>query len=293
MLRSIAIVIGRVKPASSCDFVWVLSRQSMADCIAAPLYWEQLGKEGPPVAFLHPNPLDHTGWLYQMAHLSTWFRTVGIDLPGYGKSPVAQRGLTAGDVAAACWQAVDQVTHDPAIVVGLSVGACIVQYMAQQQPKRTLALVLSGTRYRRPAYGSAGRRIERYRNEGIAHRHEHTLDDFSAEFRASDLGQYFANVFTERDERIDLDTILTVQGLPSDPEPDWLFEGIRAPTLIICGSEDANVESARELTEHIQDSEVVIMPGAGHACNMERPWEWDAHFLDFLARRHLFRARRS
>jgi hypothetical protein len=30
------------------------------------------------------------------------------------------------------------------------------------------------------------------------------------------------------------------------------------------------------------------MEGAGHACNMERPWEWDAHFLDFLRRQDLF-----
>ena len=31
---------------------------------------------------------------------------------------------------------------------------------------------------------------------------------------------------------------------------------------------------------------MVTIGGAGHSCNMERPWEWDAHFLAFLARRY-------
>jgi hypothetical protein len=30
------------------------------------------------------------------------------------------------------------------------------------------------------------------------------------------------------------------------------------------------------------------MQGAGHACNMERPWEWDGHALRFLAKHGLF-----
>jgi len=38
----------------------------------------------------------------------------------------------------------------------------------------------------------------------------------------------------------------------------------------------------------VPDCEVVSIGGAGHSCNMEQPWEWDAIFLDFLQRRGLF-----
>src|SRR5579871_4588991 len=100
----------------------------MVERITGSLYWEQVGKAGTPIVFLHPNPMDHTCWLYQMAHLSTWFRTIGIDLPGYGKSPAARPGLTAPELAEACWRTVGEVTAGAAIVVGLSVGSCIAEY---------------------------------------------------------------------------------------------------------------------------------------------------------------------
>src|SRR4030095_16628110 len=63
---------------------------AMAEHINGRLYWEQLGKAGRPVVFLHPIPMDHSAWIYQMAHLSTWFRCIGIDAPGYGGSPTAR-----------------------------------------------------------------------------------------------------------------------------------------------------------------------------------------------------------
>ena len=59
----------------------------MAEHIEGPLYYERMGRSGPVMAFVHPNPMDQSCWIYQMAHLSTWFRCIGIDIPGYGRSP--------------------------------------------------------------------------------------------------------------------------------------------------------------------------------------------------------------
>src|ERR1700722_3007813 len=106
----------------------------MASHINGPLNYERLGKESLPVAFVHPNPMDYNCWIYQMAHLSTWFRTIGIDIPGYGRSPAGTLGLNMVDVAGACWEAVDDAfAGEPAIIVGLSVGSHIVQHMAVQR----------------------------------------------------------------------------------------------------------------------------------------------------------------
>ena len=89
----------------------------MAEHIHGPLNYERLGKRGRPMVFVHPNPMDHTCWIYQMARFSTWFRTIGIDIPGYGRSPTASPGLTMQDVAQACWEAVDEVTGEPCVLV--------------------------------------------------------------------------------------------------------------------------------------------------------------------------------
>ncbi len=52
--------------------------------------------------FVHTSPLDHSCWVYQTDHLSTWYRCLSVDLPGYGKSATAQPGLTVARLAAGC-----------------------------------------------------------------------------------------------------------------------------------------------------------------------------------------------
>ena len=61
----------------------------MAQNIQGPLYYERMGRTGPVIAFIHPNPMDQSCWIFQMAHLSTWYRCISIDIPGYGRSPKA------------------------------------------------------------------------------------------------------------------------------------------------------------------------------------------------------------
>ncbi|MBI2320106.1 MAG: alpha/beta hydrolase, partial [Betaproteobacteria bacterium] len=53
----------------------------MAQHILGPLYYECTGRAGPAMVFVHPNPMDQSCWMYQMAHLSTWYRCLAIDIP--------------------------------------------------------------------------------------------------------------------------------------------------------------------------------------------------------------------
>src|SRR6266542_2587602 len=118
----------------------------MAQHIHGPLYYERMGRTGPVIAFIHPNPMDQSCWIYQLAHLSTWYRCIAIDIPGYGRSPKADRGLTLADLADACWEAVDAaLPEEAAILVGCSAGSTIAQQMYHQRPSQTVALILSGT----------------------------------------------------------------------------------------------------------------------------------------------------
>jgi len=79
----------------------------VAQHIDGPLYYERMGRKGPVMAFVHPNPMDQSCWMFQMAHLSTWYRCIAVDIPGYGRSPKAASGLTTADMAQACWEAID------------------------------------------------------------------------------------------------------------------------------------------------------------------------------------------
>ena len=118
----------------------------MAERIDGLLYWEQLGRTGRPLVFLHPIHLDHSAWVYQMAHLSTWFRCIGIDAPGYGRSPTAHPGLTMMDIAQACWEAVDEITDEAPNLLGCSLGSALTWHMANQLAVRFARLEGLGCR---------------------------------------------------------------------------------------------------------------------------------------------------
>jgi pimeloyl-ACP methyl ester carboxylesterase len=250
------------------------------------LHVERLGPTGPPMAFLHPNPLDTTAWLFQMAHFSSWYRTVAIDLPGYGRTGAMAGDLTMREIAKACWDAVDTVSEDPSILVGCSVGACIIPHMAILRPHRVAALVVSGVPRRLDA-ARARARIAAYETHGLAFRREHASSIFSRTFNATAMGRYFVEALCERNEYADPGTIIAMYRALGRGLPDRLWSRLTAPTLVISGSEDVFFEESRELASVIPTCEVAVIDGAGHACNLEQPWQFDRAMQGFLSARGL------
>ena len=260
----------------------------MAQHIHGPLYYERMGRRGPVIAFVHPNPMDQSCWIFQLAHLSTWYRCIAIDIPGYGRSPKADAGLTMTDMAEACWEAIDDaVPGENAILVGCSVGSSIVPYMYHQRTDKTAALVLSGTGYN-PTKEFTKRRIDAYTANGINYRWRYTFEDLSPAFRTTPLAHFFANLFTERNDSADVETILHQFNALAQPYPEGHHERIACPTIILTGSEDSTHQSAFALKARIPNCELKVLPGAGHACQMEQPWLFDRFMIEFLADHGLF-----
>jgi len=67
--------------------------------------YEVIGS-GPPLVLVHANPFDRRMWLYQVAQYAPAFRTIAIDLRGYGESDKPNGTFTlrdmADDVVAVC-----------------------------------------------------------------------------------------------------------------------------------------------------------------------------------------------
>jgi 3-oxoadipate enol-lactonase len=262
----------------------------VADHIEGPLYYERLGRSGPVMAFVHPNPMDQSCWIFQMAHLSTWYRCIGIDIPGYGRSPKAKPGLTMDDMAQACWEAIDAVGKgERAVLVGCSVGSAILPYMHHLQPKRSAALVLSGTGYN-PGKEFTARRIESYRKYGVDYRRDYTFEDLSPAFRATPLAHFFADMFAERNPQADVQSIIYQFEALAKRDAEDHHSRIACPTIILTGSEDGSHPRAAALRERIPGCEMKILHGAGHACQIEQPWLFDRHMIEFLKKHGLFPA---
>lgn len=267
-------------------------RREVTGAIDGDLHAVAVGDDGPPMLFLHPNPLDWSCWLYQMAHFSTWYRTVAVDLPGYGRSPAAGPGLTMADVADACWAALDhrvgpEAEAVPAVVVGCSVGAWTAVHMARVRPGRVSALVLSGVGYT-PGKEFAPKRIADYSSDGLAYRQTHAYEVVSEAFGTTERGRYLIESILERDDTADMPTIIELFRALGEPDPDDFWTGLSTPTLIVTGSLDNAHRRALELRDHIPDVEIVTIKGVGHTCALEQPWHFDKAMTDFLHHRNLF-----
>jgi 3-oxoadipate enol-lactonase len=259
----------------------------MANHIQGPLYYEKMGRSGPVMAFVHPNPMDQSCWIFQMAAMSTWYRCIAIDIPGYGRSPKADKGLTMEDMAQACWEAVDDAfPGENAILVGCSVGSSIVPYMHHQRPSQSPALILCGTGYT-PGKEFARRRIKAYSEQGIDYRWDYTFQDFSPAFRQTQMAHYFADLFTARNPHADVDSIIYQFETLGAPDADDHHMRVKSPTIILTGSEDGAHASSFALKERIPGCELRVLPGAGHACQIEQPWLFNKFMVEFLEKQGL------
>jgi 3-oxoadipate enol-lactonase len=84
-------------------------------------YYEVAG-EGYPLVLMHANPFDRRMFLYQVAHFSTYFRVINIDLRAYGYSDKPATPITTTDLCEDVVAVCRQEGASKAIFAGVSVG---------------------------------------------------------------------------------------------------------------------------------------------------------------------------
>ncbi|HWE75129.1 MAG TPA: alpha/beta hydrolase [Stellaceae bacterium] len=259
----------------------------MAKNIPGPLYCEEIGATGVPMMFLHSTPDDHRLWMFQTAHFSSDYRCLAVDCAGYGRSPAVQPGVTIDDHADACWEIIDRHTKGAAIIHGNSFGSEVAMHMAQRQPERVAALILSGCGYVATSE-IFSRWAQRYRDEGLPLRHAQVLDHFAPEGQKSKLLNHYAAMVCALNNTGTLDSIVANnEALARRPDASF-YDGITSPTIIIIGDLDRTKPASFELQKRIKGSELVFIPDVGHACNIEAPAAYDAACIRFLRKHGLY-----
>jgi pimeloyl-ACP methyl ester carboxylesterase len=259
----------------------------MAAHIPGPLYFEQIGAVGTPMMFLHSTPDDHRLWMFQTAHFSAWYRTIAIDLAGYGRSPPVQDGVTMEDQAASCWEVVDRFTDGGIIIHGNSMGSSVTMRMVMQHPERIKALILSGTGQTRDVT-VFHKWVERYTEEGIGLRHTQVLDHFAPASLANPLVQHYARMVVALNNAGTLASIIAMNKANASRPSEEFYRSIKIPTCIIMGREDRSYESSFALQKLIEGSEHKTIEGVAHAPMMEAPWDYDRLAIEFLEKHGLF-----
>jgi pimeloyl-ACP methyl ester carboxylesterase len=221
---------------------------------------------GEPVVLVHGLAGSALWWTRTIPALAPRHRPYLVDLPGFGEMRRHPGGFVLAEAAAWLAMWMEAVGLRSADVVGHSMGGYIALRLAAQRPDLVRRLVLVA-----PAGVPPGRSITNYLGPLLT-----ALRSLSPAFLALVLRDALrAGPVTLWRAARDL--------LAEDARLD--FESVTIPTLLVWGEKDPLVPPTvgRLMREKIPNSQLVILPGAGHMPMFERPEELNRVLLDFLA----------
>jgi pimeloyl-ACP methyl ester carboxylesterase len=250
------------------------------------VYYEVAGK-GPSLVLIHGGQMDSRMWDDQFEAFGKQFTVIRYDVRGYGGSYLPDKLYSDADDLAAL---LDYLKIEKAHVVGLSLGGRIAVDFAVAYPKRVRSLVLAGpglAGYEAPNAEEQESRmwnlVKAARDDGPDKVTELWLKD---PYMAPAMEQPRLAPRLQRLVRENAHRWLSNPLLQSSPKPlaAKRLEEIKIPTLLVLGERDVpQIKATIETLEKgIGGSQKLVIKGAGHLVNMERPGEFNQEVLAFL-----------
>ena len=257
-----------------------------AQADGAKLYWEDTGTAhtaATPMIFVHEFGGDYRSWDDQMRHFGRGRRCITFSGRGYPKSDVPTDAAAYGQDIATCdvVAVMDAVGVAKAHVVGLSMGAYTALMVASAFGERVVSCIAAG--------GGSG--------SGQAQRAQFIADARASASQMQVAGKINAAVIGVSPSRVQLqnkdplgwatfvkllaehdpigasNTLTKVQALrPSLYDLERELKAITAPILLMVGDEDEPcLDVNLWLKRLLPNAQLALLPGAGHAINLEEP----------------------
>jgi pimeloyl-ACP methyl ester carboxylesterase len=242
----------------------------------APIAHASAGAGAPTVCFVHGTGGSSDVWMRQLEGLADLGRIVALDLPGHGRSG-GTIPKTIEDAAAVVAAFLDALGVTRAVIGGHSMGGAIAQQFALAFPQRVDGLILVGTGARLRVLPRLLAQLETNNREGVDLLMSLAVGARApAELRAAlhrGTADNPAGVVLGDLRACDAFDVMTRLGT------------IAAPALVICGGDDQLTppKYSQFLGQHISGARVVVVPGAGHYVQVEKPRETTDAMRGFLA----------
>jgi pimeloyl-ACP methyl ester carboxylesterase len=236
---------------------------------------KERAEEKDSLVFIHGAGGNWTSWYLQRDYFSRDFNCFIMELPGHG----AAQGQGAQEVKSyALWimGALEELEVTNPFLIGHSMGGAVAMDLALRFPTLSKGLVLVGT-------GAKLRVLP------------HILDEIKEDFPHA--VESVCEITFAKNAPKEMLRVATAEMLKTSPDVlhgdfsacdrfDIMEEvgGIDAPTLIICGDQDAltPIKYSRYLAERIAGSRLEVIEGAGHMVMLERPEQFNKKVELFL-----------
>ena len=261
------------------------------------LHYHEAG-DGPPLLLLHGSGPGVSGWSNfgrNLPNLAARFRTIVLDMPGFGRSPLPQLDRPYPKVAAdAACSLLDALGIARASVLGNSMGGYVAGELALAHPDRVDRLVLMG-----PG-GFSANLFAPEPSEGAKRLGEFMMAP-SKESMAAWIDTMVANKAVVDDALVEerlanalapgamaaAGAIFGSLGLAAGEPPLWArAAAITHPTLVTWGRDDRMMplEGGLFAFRRLPDAELHVFSGCGHWAQVERKDEFERLVTEFLTR---------
>jgi pimeloyl-ACP methyl ester carboxylesterase len=241
---------------------------------------------GPALVLLHGFTQDSRVWRPQLAGLADAFAVVAWDAPGAGESDDPPEPYRLADWADCLARFIVDAELDRATIGGVSWGGLLAQELYARHPARVDSLVLVDT------YagwtGSLGASIASERLAASVRDSALSPAEFVPRYLPGMFGPAVSPAVRDELATIMADThprgFRLMATALAHADTRELLPRIAVPTLLVWG--DADVRSpiaiAHEFHAAIPGSTLVVIPGAGHVSNLERPDDFNTAIREFL-----------
>lgn len=233
---------------------------------------------GPPLVLVHGGAGDAREWRPQVAGLSDEFTVIAWDEPGAGRSSDVPVDFGLGGYATALAVLIETLGA-PAHVCGLSWGGTVALELYRRRPELVATLVLADT------YagwkGSLPADEVRARVAGVERMLAEPADGYhpiAPGLFAADPPPAVVDLLDTVASDVRRSSLRVVVAAMAEADLRDVLPSVAVPTLLLWGELDARspLSVAHEFARAIPRSRLVVIPGAGHMSNLERPDEFNA-----------------
>lgn len=242
---------------------------------------------GTPVVFVHGFPLSRRMWDGQVKGLSGQARTITIDLRGHGESQAPLWFATVDTYAAEVAGLLDHLAIDRAVICGFSMGGYVTFAFLRKYPQRVAGLILADTRAQADTpEGKQGRfnTAQTAHTQGATAIADAMLPRLLTEKTISERKDV-ADAVRQIIETTPVTGIAAdLMALAERPDSVDMLPGIKVPTLVLVGDQDALTPPADSqlMAEKIPGARLVTIAGAAHLSNVEQPEAFNSAVSEFL-----------
>ena len=256
------------------------------------IYYESHGA-GFPLVFAYGLGGNTGEWAGQVQAFSRHYRFIIWDPRGHGKSdsPPEQDQYGLQISAKDLHGLLDHLGIEKAYVGGLSMGGGIATLLALAHPERVAALLIidsasaSGLPMPPAMREMRERIIELCETQGMEAVAEYCIQVNPNLRTRAEAGPEALEGLRQMFRALNPTGYTnTTRALMEENFPASRLSQITAPTLVLVGEEDPAREAAHLTHTSIPGSQYVVIPGAGHLSNQDKPEEFNAHILEYLQR---------